>query len=163
MKQVCAVLGMTELNTTAYHPQTDGLVENMNRTLRSMKAECMNAFDVEWDQHLQQFLFAYRLKPHESTQKSPYFLLYGRDAKIPTETALSSPILPMKVDLEDYRTQLVNGLTEAWEIAKSNIKKSQQKQKLQYDKETHDVKFKVGDRVMVYMPYEDTGKLRSLP
>jgi len=38
MKQVCAVLGMTKLNTTAYHPQTDGLVENMNKALRSMIA-----------------------------------------------------------------------------------------------------------------------------
>ena len=56
----------------------------------------------------------------------------------------------------------MNGLTKAWEIAKSNIKKSQQKQKLQYDKEIHDVKFKVGDRIMVYMPHEDTGKLRKL-
>ena len=27
---------MKKVNTTAYHPQTDGLVENFNRTLRSM-------------------------------------------------------------------------------------------------------------------------------
>ena len=78
-----------------------------------MIAKCVNTFDVEWDQHLQQLLFAYRIKPHESTQQSPYFLLYGRDARIPTETALSSPILPTQVDLEDYQMQLVNGLTEA--------------------------------------------------
>jgi len=58
--------------------------------------------------------------------------------------------------------QLMHGLTEAWESAKSNIKKSKQKQKLQYDKETRDVKCKVGDCVMVYMPHEDTGKLRKL-
>jgi len=78
-------------------------MENMNRTLRSMIAKCVNTFDVEWDQHLQQLLFAYRIKPHESTQQSPYFLLYGRDARIPTETALFSPILPMQVELEDYQ------------------------------------------------------------
>ena len=53
MKQVCAVLGMTKLNTTAYYPQTDGLMENMNRTLRSMIAKCVNTFGVEWNQHLQ--------------------------------------------------------------------------------------------------------------
>jgi len=54
MKQVCSVLGMTIVNTTAHHPQTDGLVENMNKTLRSMIAKYVNTFEVEWDQHLQQ-------------------------------------------------------------------------------------------------------------
>ena len=56
----------------------------------------------------------------------------------------------------------MNGLTEAREIVKFNVKKSQQKQKLQYDKEICEVKFKVGDRVMAYMPHEDTGKQRKL-
>ena len=42
IKQVCAVLGMTKLNTTTYHPQTDGLVENVNKTLRSMIAKCVH-------------------------------------------------------------------------------------------------------------------------
>ena len=83
-------------------------------------------------------------------------------ARIPTESVLSSPILPIQVDLEDYQTQLVNDLTEAWEIAKLNIKKSQQKQKQQYDKETHEGKFKVGDHVIVYVSHEDTGKQRKL-
>ena len=78
------------------------------------------------------------------------------------ETALFSPILPTQVDLEDYKMQLMNGLTEAQEIAKFNIKKSQQKQKLQYNKENCDAKFKVGNCVMVYMPQEDTGNLRKL-
>ena len=94
IKQVCAVLGMTKLNTTTYHPQTDGLVENMNKTLRSMIAKCVHTFDVEWDQHLQQLLFAYQVKLHESMQD---YLLYGRGARISTETALFSPILLLKL------------------------------------------------------------------
>ena len=36
MQEVCEVTGMQKLNTTAYHPQADGLVENFNRTLRAM-------------------------------------------------------------------------------------------------------------------------------
>ena len=30
MKEVCGVLGVKKINTTAYHPQTDGLVERFN-------------------------------------------------------------------------------------------------------------------------------------
>ena len=33
MQDVCLLTGMRKLNTTAYHPQADGLVENFNRTL----------------------------------------------------------------------------------------------------------------------------------
>ena len=33
MQEVCEVTGMQKLNTTAYHPQADGLVENFNSGL----------------------------------------------------------------------------------------------------------------------------------
>jgi len=36
IKEVCQILGIKRLNTTAYHPQTDGLVERFNRTLTAM-------------------------------------------------------------------------------------------------------------------------------
>ena len=162
MKQICSALGMSKVNTTAHHPQTDGLVENMNKTLRAMIAKHVHTFGIEWDQHLQQLLFAYRVKPQESTQESPFFLLYGRDARIPTETTLSTPISSYQVDMDDYRTKPVTGLTEAWKIAKSNIGKAQRRQKIHYDKKAREVKYQIGDRVMVYMPHEDTGKLRKL-
>jgi len=32
---VCAMLGIQKLNTTAYHPQCNGLVERYNRTLKA--------------------------------------------------------------------------------------------------------------------------------
>ena len=36
MKEVCVLLRVKKLNTTAYHPQCNGMVEQFNRTLKSM-------------------------------------------------------------------------------------------------------------------------------
>ena len=36
MLDVCKSLGIRKLNTTAYHPQCDGVVERFNRTLKAM-------------------------------------------------------------------------------------------------------------------------------
>ena len=111
---------------------------------------------------MQQLLFAYRVKPQDSTGESPFYLLYGRDARLPTETAVSRPLTPYQENLDDYRASLVAGLSEAWAAAKQSIGKSQKRQKRQYDKRTKSAKYQVGDRVMVFMPHETQGKNRKL-
>ena len=39
LTEICKLLGVEKLNTTAYHPQTDGLVEHFNCTLTDMLAK----------------------------------------------------------------------------------------------------------------------------
>ena len=162
MKEVSEVMGMRKINTTAYHPQADGLVENFNRTLQAMIAKSVDVFGTDWDEYLPHLLFAYRTKPHDSTGESPFYLLYGRDARIPTESALSAKRTPYQVDVDDYRSELVHGLSEAWRIAKDSVAKAQKRQKRAYDRHSRPKTFREGDRVMVYMPVERTGKNRKL-
>jgi len=66
------------------------------------------------------------------------------------------------LDAADYYTDLVTGFTSAWNMARSSIAKTQSKQKLQYDKKAKAPAYKISDKVMVYMPYEATGKDRKL-
>ena len=79
MSDVCKLMGIHKLNTTAYHPQTDGLVERFNRTLTDMLAKTVEKIGRNWDERLPYVLFAYRASQQESTRESPFFLLYGRD------------------------------------------------------------------------------------
>lgn len=61
---------------------------------------------------MQQLPFDYRTKPYMSTGKSPFYLLYGRDARLPTETALETLLSPFVVDNEDYsHYELMRGLS----------------------------------------------------
>uniref|UniRef100_A0A1X7UNW9 Integrase catalytic domain-containing protein n=1 Tax=Amphimedon queenslandica TaxID=400682 RepID=A0A1X7UNW9_AMPQE len=94
MRSIYSLTGIQKINTTASHPQTDGLVENMNRTLRAMIAKYSSQYGDNWDEYLPKLLFAYRTKCHESTGESPFFLLYGRDAGLPGEEALSTKRTP---------------------------------------------------------------------
>lgn len=88
IQEVCKPLGVNKVNTSGYHPQTDGLVEKFNSTLISMVAKSCEVEDRDWDQQLPYLLQAYRVSAQESTRESPFFLLYGRDARVPTETVL---------------------------------------------------------------------------
>ena len=87
MLDVCALLGIEKLNTTAYHPKCDGMVEWFNRTLKTMLHKRAAQFGTQWDKHLAAVLWAYRNTPHETTNEKPSFLLYGWDCRSPTEAA----------------------------------------------------------------------------
>lgn len=52
MTDVCALLGIEKLNTTAYHPQYDGLTERFNRTLKAMLQKHAVKFGQQWDKCL---------------------------------------------------------------------------------------------------------------
>ena len=162
IRGVCDILGVKKINTSGYHPQTDGLVEKFNSILVGMIAKCCETRERDWDDHLPYLLFAYRSMMQESTRESPFCLLYGRDPHLPTETGLSLPTPSYSIDVEDYRTELVTKLKTAWEIAKERIKGAQDAQKVQYDRHARKASIRVGDRAMVYMPSSVQGKERKL-
>lgn len=161
VREVCHLLSATKVNTSGYHPQTDGLVEKFNSTLINMIAKCCEK-SKDWDKQLPYLLFAYRADVQNSTKESPFFPLYGRDPRIPSESALSSPSTPYMVDLEDYKSELTNNLSDAWAIARANIQEAQACQKRQYDKHSKEPTLSIGDRVMVYMPHSVSGKAWKL-
>ena len=61
VKEVCRLMNTRKLNTTAYHPQTDGLVERFNNTLT--ESMFVNSEQTDWDLFLPSIVFAYRVSP----------------------------------------------------------------------------------------------------
>ena len=63
------------MNTSSYHPQTDGLIKKFNRTMINMISKHIDAGRGEWYQQLQLLLFAYHSKDQEeSIQEGPLFI-----------------------------------------------------------------------------------------
>ena len=134
VQDVCQLLGISKLNTTAYHPQCDGMVECLNRTLKNMLRKHAVKFGNQWDRYLPGVLWAYRNTPHEATKEKPFCLLFGLDCRSPTEAAFL-PVEPSgPVDIAEYREEVVLSLSSARKLAAANIKVAQRNYKCQYDK-----------------------------
>ena len=113
---------------------TDGLVECFNCTLSHMIAKCAQKNGSDWDKHLPFLLFAYHATIQDSTRESSFYLLYGRDPQLPTDSVLNYVKSPYVVDVNDCKTAMTIALSEAWKTAQENIKSAQEKQKRNYDR-----------------------------
>ena len=78
--------GTTLAMSTAYHPQTDGQTERMNRTLEDMLRANTNYEQDNWDEYLITLEIAYNNSVQASTGFTPFFLDSGQHPNL-------SPIL----------------------------------------------------------------------
>lgn len=162
LKQVYKLLGIRSLRTTPYHPQTDGLTERFNQTLKQMLRKVVDKNGADWDQWLPYLLFAYREVPQASTGFSPFELLYGYEVQGPL--ALLRNIWEGgkekmdSVNIVSYVVQMRERLQKMSELAQSNMTKIQQKQKFWYDRAARQRSFSPGQKVLVLLP-TDNNKL----
>ena len=77
--------GVKHIISSAYHPQTNGLVERFNQTLQRSLLKMVKDNATHWEKYLDSVLFAYRTSKQASTKYSPFFLLYGREPKLPVD------------------------------------------------------------------------------
>ncbi|KZS06492.1 Uncharacterized protein APZ42_030038 [Daphnia magna] len=113
-----------------YHQQANGLVERQHKMLATMLAMYVDKSHEDWDEVLGFVIFAYNTARKESTNHTPFMVVYGREAVIPADllaaTGLSQPKL---VGAED----LMKVMMELREDVKDWLAIVQQRQKTQYD------------------------------
>ena len=103
----------------------------------------------DWDELLGPVLFAYRTAPHTSTGETPFSLMYGRDARVPTSLDFYQPTSTMPALETDFARELFSDLKRARRLAQQEIKKAQGKQKQHYDKSAKESLIMENDLVML--------------
>ena len=154
LQEVYQLLHIKRIRTSPYHPQTDGLVERFNGTLKGMLRKFVDRGRKDWDEYLPYLLFAYREVPQESTGYSPFELLYGRRVRGPLdvlkeawtgETGSQGLMVTQVVEMRKR-------LTEMMGMVSSNMEKAQSRQKRLYDRGAHSRKLEAGEQVLVLLP-----------
>jgi len=160
-REVCKIFKIHKLSTSSYHPQTDGLVERFNGTLIQSLSMYVNKDQTDWDLYIPAVLFAYRVTPSDATQETPFYLIHGRQCRLPMDVDLvtNSKLSP---SIEEHRKRIVENIEISQNIARENIQRAQQKMKAQYDKNAKDSRFIVGQQVWVYTPKTKRGLSKKL-
>uniref|UniRef100_A0A9J8BA27 Integrase catalytic domain-containing protein n=1 Tax=Cyprinus carpio carpio TaxID=630221 RepID=A0A9J8BA27_CYPCA len=83
--EVCKKLGIKRSLCAPYHPQTTGLVERLNGTIQRVFVKLVEDKPSTWDQYLDAAMFGMRTKKQLTTKFSPFFLMFEREARFPSE------------------------------------------------------------------------------
>ena len=148
------MLHVHPIRTSPYHPQTDGLVERFNQTLKAMLRKAATSEGKDWDKMLPYLLFAYREVPQASTGFSPFELLYGRAVNGPLDVLRQAWEVSKKSDeiVVSHVLSMRDKMMKMTELVKENLSNAQEKQKLWYDRAARHREFTPEDQVLVLLP-----------
>ena len=153
-KHLHKLSGISSSNTTPYHPMGDGQAERLNRTVKNMLKSIPENEKRKWRDHLPKLMFAYNSTVHKSTGFSPFFLLFGRESRLPVDGYFPCPHVPGSEDdatsYSEFAKTWRDRMTEAFQIANKNVAKSDEYNKRKYDEKAFlGADIAVGDRVVV--------------
>ncbi|XP_037774631.1 uncharacterized protein LOC119571362 [Penaeus monodon] len=69
----------------AYHPASNGLCERTNQQVLSILRGLVDGKEHYWDQYLAEAQLALNAAYHSAIGDTPYYVMFGRDAKTPAE------------------------------------------------------------------------------
>ena len=138
-------LGTTLAMSSAYHPQSDGQTERANRTLEEMVRPFVDFDQRDWDEHLDVAELAINSSVQASTGFSPFYLNSGREVQVPLDRAIAG----LRPSPNPVATERIERLRRDLARARSNIAAAQVRQAKYADQHRRDVKFAVGDRVLL--------------
>ena len=143
--ETCTLLGVTKTRTTPFRPQSDGQSERNIKTLTKMVAMVTDE-QSSWDEHLPFVAMAYRATPHEGLGMTPNFMMFGRELSMPVDVMMP-PAEDEVCSPLDYVAKLKDKLTYAYQLARTRLKSSAERQRRLYDRKQHGQMYRAGEVV----------------
>ena len=142
---VSKILGIKRVLTTAYHPQSNGVVERHHRFLKDVISHFVNKSASDWEDYLQLAMLAYRSAPNKATNETPFYLQFGRDPVLPFDVIVAPRRVCYNVE-DNYKEEMVLRMQEAFAVVRSKLREAAVKSAAYYDKDSTPVRFRVGDK-----------------
>jgi transposase InsO family protein len=162
-KEICRILGIAKMQTSSYHPSSNGTIERFHKTMNQGMSHYVNSKGSNWDTLVPFYLMAYRATPHGTGQYSPFFLLHGREMVLPTLQGLRAKVTPelRNTEQESRLENLKSSLQKAYKLVRKNKRTSHQVNRRYYDRKAQERKILVGDIVYLFNPAKKPGQCQK--
>jgi len=147
-REMCKLLSIKKIYTTAFHPMANGALERTHRVLKASLRAMVSAEQTDWPRYLPFIAFAMRTTFHATLKDTPFFLLHGRHARLPVD--LIYGYLPTRFDATVQ--DLPAALAQAHRLAHEAQHRAQQVAKRRYDRGQRQMQFQQGDLVLLHVP-----------
>ena len=118
IKELCVLFGIRKSRTAAYHPQSNAFPERFNRTLHDLLRVLSDEKKKSWPKYLSEVTWCYNVTPHSVTGFSPYYLMFGREPRLPLDVMFD---VKNAVD-ENWSVSQRQRLQVAWDLAAQRSK-----------------------------------------
>lgn len=147
--ELCKLMDMKKTISTAYHHQTLGTVERNHRNLNEYIRAYISENITDWEHYLEYFVFCYNTTNHSSFEEkySPFELVFGRRAKLPT--IFNSDKIDPVYNIDNYIKIIKYRMQKANQLARQILIKIKNRNKMAYDKKAKPLEVSVGERVLV--------------
>ena len=156
---VLQIWGVKSAMSTAFHPQTDGQTERVNRVLEEYLRHFVSPRHTDWDKYLPCAEFALNDSYQASIGMTPFYMTYGQHPLTPVRAAFGKAKAPAAVDF-------VQNIGAAVKQAKDLLQVAQQRQKAYVDSKRRCVEHKCGDLVLLsteHIRLKSAGTQKLLP
>jgi len=145
MKEVCRLMNVDKVRTTAYKVSTNAAVERYHRTLNSLIGRTIEENQREWDSLLPYVMAAYRSSTHESTRYSPNYLTFGREVRAPADLVYGTPPDSVPTSFDSYAEKIETRMKQSYMLVREQLGVAAQRNKHTYDLRVRPARYKVGD------------------
>ena len=148
--ELCKLYGIERSHTTPYHPQGNGQCERFNRTLHNLLVTLPTHQKSRWVDYLPQLVATYNNTRHSSTGYEPFYLLFGRTARLPQHLAFGVEEPQIHgANVADYVRKHNETLERARRIVQANLDQAAARRKAHHDKDVFERPLNLGDYVLV--------------
>lgn len=160
LEELCEILQIELVHSTAYHHETLGTIERNHRTLNEYLRTYLNDSHSDWEDYLRKFTYCYNITPNSSLnlRYTPFELVFGKNPAI--LDILKHRIVDPLYNIDNYAKELKYRLQIAHNVANKLIDNSKIINKEFHDKQLNIINFEINDKVLV--TNEDRHKLDSV-
>ena len=151
------LLQLDRTRTTAFHPQSNAVIEGTNRTLLNMLAKTTDKNQRNWSELLPYVMLGYRTSVHESKGYTPYFLLFGHEVTLPIDLQFPPPSDATWTNYHEYVAETRLRFHTAYEHAGQYLKGQQKRQHALYNAKVHGPTYTEGQLINLHNPSTPQG------